>query len=163
MGIVVVAACDLDTLMVSGIEGIGRHVVSVGRLVVGNLHGGDDGIERHVAFHLVGHLHFLAALGSIEPAAEHHAIQQGDVLFAKGKLADGLLTLHLLDTNRGRAVGVEIGQGELCIQLGNLVLSQGTYGHERTIVHAGDGEGCGLAGVVEHVHIIAVVFPAAGR
>ena len=160
--IVVTAVSNLDALMVSGIEGVGCHVVSISRLIVRNLHRCDNSIEAHVALHLVGHLDLLTTLKSGKPAAEHNTIQLGDVIRAKGKLADGRLALYLLDAEACLTVGIEIGQRELGVQLGNLFLGHGTYGHVGTIAHSGDSERCSLAGIVEHVDVVAVVLPTGG-
>ena len=149
--------------MVIGIEGVGGHVVSIGRLVVSHFLGGGYGKEVHIAAHLVGSLDLLATLSLGEPSAEGEALSYGDVLLAKGECADGRLSFHLLGAKHFLRIGIVVGQRELGVQLGDLILGQGTYGHIGTIAHAGDGKRRSLAGIVEHVDVITIILPAAGR
>ena len=97
----------------------------------------------------------------VEPASEGTAIELGDIVGTKGKLADGLLALDQLGANECRTVEVEVGEGVLCVEGCDLVLSQRADTHEGTVVHTRDGQSGSLACVVEHVDIVPVVLPAA--
>ena len=160
--VVGLVADDVDTLVVGRIEvGIGQ-VIRIRNAWEGVLDGCGNGIERHIALHDVFHLVFLAAFGLVEPASEGTAIELGDIVSTKGKLADGILTLDQLGADERRTVVVEVGESVLCVEGCNLFLCQGADSHEGAIVHTRDGQGCCLAGVVEHVSIVLVVLPAAG-
>ena len=162
-GVVVVGlvAHDLNTLVVCRVEVDISQVIGVGEAWEGILDGCGYGIERDVTLYEVFRLIFLAALGFGVPAAEDAAENLRAVFGTKGKLADGLLTLHLLGADNGRAVEVVVGERVLCVEGCNLFLSEGTDGHVWTIVHAGDSQSRSFALIVEHVDIVLVVLPAA--
>ena len=159
--IVGLVADDVDTLVVGRIEvGIGQ-VIGIRNAWEGVLDGCGNGIERHIALYDVFHLIFLAAFGLVEPSSEGTAIELGDIVSTKGKLADGILTLHQLGADERRAVVVEVGEGVLCVEGCDLVFSQCADAHEGTIVHTRDGQCRSLARVVEHIDIVPVVLPTA--
>ena len=159
--IVGLVADDVDTLVVSWIEVGISQVIGIRNAWEGVLDGCGNGIERHIALYDVFHLVFLAAFWLVEPPSEGTAIELGDIVSTKGKLADGILTLHHLDADERRTVVVEVGEGVLCVEGSDLVLSQRADAHEGTIVHTRDGQCRGLARVVEHIDIVPVVLPTA--
>ena len=159
--IVGLVADDVDTLVVSWIEvGIGQ-IIGIRNAWEGVLDGCGNGIERHIALYDVFHLVLLAAFGLVEPPSEGTAIELGDIVSTKGKLADGILTLHHLDADERRTVVVEVGEGVLCVEGCDLVFSQCADTHVRAVVHTRDGQRRGLARVVEHIDIVPVVLPTA--